>query len=147
MMLSILILLFTILPALELYVLIKVGTVIGALNTIAIIIITGILGAFLARLQGFLVLRKIQENVAQGILPSSELLDAALILIGGLLLLTPGFITDVFGFCLLLAPMRLIIKFFLKKRLEGMMKEGQAVHFTWHQSSQNNIKYKDIDIS
>ncbi|HNV24284.1 MAG TPA: FxsA family protein, partial [Candidatus Omnitrophota bacterium] len=64
MMLSILILLFTILPALELYVLIKVGTVIGALNTIAIIIITGILGAFLARLQGFLVLRKIQENVA-----------------------------------------------------------------------------------
>ena len=144
-MFPILIFLFTILPALELYLLIKVGSVIGALNTILIIIFTGILGAFLARLQGFLVIRKIQENLNQGILPSSELLDGALILVGGVLLLTPGFITDIFGFLLLLPPTRVLIKFFLKKQFEAMARNGKAVHFNY--SNQDNIKYKDIDIS
>ena len=89
-----LILLFTILPALELALLIKVGTHIGVGSTLLIIIFTGTLGATLARRQGFLVLQKIHNDLNHGIIPNSQLMDGLMILTGGILLLTPGFITD-----------------------------------------------------
>ena len=79
-MLTNLILLFVIIPAVELYLLIKIGANIGALNTILIIVITGILGAYLARLQGFITLNRIQNSLNKGMMPSEEMMDGLMIL-------------------------------------------------------------------
>jgi len=97
-----LLLLFTLIPLIELYILIKVGGLIGALNTILIIIVTGITGAYLARTQGFIVIQKINLAMEQGRTPGRELLEGLFILIGGFTLLTPGFITDIMGLSMLL---------------------------------------------
>ncbi len=139
------ILLFTVLPALELVVLIKVGGVIGAWNTVLIILLTGILGAYLARLQGFIVLRRIQEQLARGCLPNAELLDGLMILIGGIVLLTPGFITDVFGFVLLIPWTRRLIKGGIRHQFESMIRDGRVVRWS---SSDDGVSrgYDDIDI-
>ena len=137
-------LLFTILPALELAVLIKVGTHIGVLNTLLLLFLTGIAGAALARMQGFYVLNQIQENLNRGIMPSSELLDGVMILAGGILLLTPGLITDTFGFLLLIPWTRTLIKFWLKKKFEAMMRNGQTVNISfWDRQPK---RFDDIDI-
>ena len=116
-----LVLLFTVLPAIELVLLIEIGSNIGAGNTLFIIIFTGVLGAYLARLQGFLVLRKIQDSLNQGIMPSAELMDGLMILVGGIVLLTPGFITDAFGFLLLIPLTRTVIKKLFAKKFEDMI--------------------------
>ena len=139
------IVLFTVLPALELVVLIKVGGVIGAWNTVLIILLTGILGAYLARLQGFIVLRRIQDQLARGRLPDAELLDGLMILIGGIVLLTPGFITDIFGFVLLIPWTRNLIKGMIRHRFESMIREGRMVHWS---SLEDGVTrdYDDIDI-
>jgi len=94
-------LLFTLIPLIELYILIKVGGLIGALNTILIIVITGVTGAYLARSQGFKVIKRINQSVEQGRTPAQELLEGLFILIGGFTLLTPGFITDILGLTML----------------------------------------------
>ena len=82
----------------ELYLLIMLGARIGAMPTIGLIVLTGIVGASLARQQGLSVLAKIQREMATGIPPTKELVEGALILVGGLVLLTPGILTDIFGF-------------------------------------------------
>ncbi len=112
-----LILLFTIVPALELMVLIEVGSVIGSFNTILIIILTGGLGAALARLQGFAVLRNIQKNLNEGRMPTDDMVNGVMIFAGGLLLLTPGFLTDTLGFLLLIPWTREIIKIIVKQNM------------------------------
>lgn len=139
-----LVLLFTVLPALELAILIKIGTQIGASTTIMIIILTGIWGAYLARMQGFIILQKIQNNLNKGVMPSSELMDGLMILVGGIVLLTPGFITDTIGFLLLIPITRSLIKIFLQKRFEEMIKNGQAVHISSFESTDK--RFDDIDI-
>ena len=117
--------LFTIIPVIELYVLIEAGRQIGALPTVALIILTGIAGAYLARSQGFRLLSKIQQDLNSGILPASELLDGAMILAGGLLLLTPGFVTDLIGFCLLTPVTRGFFKGHVQRWLERKIKQGE----------------------
>ena len=97
-----LILIFTIVPFIELSLLIEIGARIGTLNTIMVIVITGVIGAFMARIAGLNVLFKIQENLREGVFPRDELFDGILVLIGGVLLLTPGLLTDALGFFLLL---------------------------------------------
>lgn len=139
------ILLFTVLPALELALLIKIGSQIGAANTLMIIIITGIVGAYLARIQGFLVLNKIQTSLNQGIMPSSELIDGLLILVGGIVLLTPGFVTDTIGLLLLIPFARNIIKLLVKNKFETMMKNGKAIKVSPFKDYTKH--YNDIDIS
>lgn len=115
--------LLTIGPLIELYVLLKVGGLIGTGPTIALIILTGVAGAYLARTQGFDLLRRIQTEMNQGRLPASELLDGAMILIGGVLLLTPGFCTDLLGFSLLTpftrAHIKKLVRFWLQKMIES----------------------------
>ena len=102
-------LLFTIMPLLELAILIRVGQEIGAIYTISIVVLTGAAGAWLARAQGIGVLRRIRESIKAGEPPSAELVDGAFILLGGALLLTPGLITDAAGFfCLVPATRRAI---------------------------------------
>ena len=140
-----LILLFTLVPAIELMLLIEVGGAIGAGNTILIIVFTGVLGAYLARLQGFLVFQKIQNDLNRGVMPNSEMIDGLMILVGGIVLLTPGFITDALGFLLLIPWTRLLIKKWFTKRFESMIARGQIS--TSAPFSKKNDGYDDIDIS
>jgi len=140
-----LVLLFTLVPAIELMLLIEIGGTIGAGNTILIIVSTGVLGAYLARLQGFLVLQKIQSDLNRGIMPNSEMIDGLMILVGGIVLLTPGFITDAFGFLLLIPWTRALIKKWFNKRFEGMIARGQIS--TSPPFPRPNDDYDDIDIS
>jgi UPF0716 protein FxsA len=94
------------LPLIEVYFLIKVGSVIGAFPTIAVAILTAILGTWLVRHQGFGVLMRVRDSMARDQIPALELLDGALILAAGLFLLLPGFLTDCVGFLLLVPPLR-----------------------------------------
>ena len=110
---------FTIIPIFEIYLLIKIGTVFGALTSIALVIFTGILGAYLARIQGLQTLSRIQESLREGRVPSGELLDALLIGVAGLVLLTPGFLTDTIGFILLVPSSRNAIKSWLRRQIEA----------------------------
>ena len=109
---------FTIIPIIEIYLLIEIGSLFGAFTAVALVILTGILGAFLARLQGLQTLYRIQERLREGNMPSSELLDAVLIVIAGIVLLTPGFLTDFLGFLLLIPPTRKPIKYWLRRQIE-----------------------------
>ncbi len=120
---------FTAIPALELYVLIKLGSVIGILNTILVIIFTGFTGAYLARLQGIQTLFKIQQNLQQGKLPAEELIDGIIILIAGVVLLTPGFLTDLTGVLLLIPKIRYYVKRWLRKKFD-QWSNTQNINFT-----------------
>ena len=93
-------------PLLELYVLIEVGSEIGALPTILLSIFTAILGASLVRMQGLSVLMRVQQSMAQGQAPAIEMLEGAMLMLSGVMLLFPGFITDIFGFLMLIPPLR-----------------------------------------
>jgi UPF0716 protein FxsA len=140
-----LILLFTILPALELAVLIHVGSYIGAGNTIIIIILTGIAGAYLARLQGFLVIHNIQSRLAQGVMPTEEMLDGLMIFCGGILLLTPGFITDMFGFLLLIPLIRMIIKAAVQKKFQSAIYREGNLHYPSGREQSSRTDFEDAD--
>ena len=109
---------FTIIPIIEIYLLIEIGAMFGALTAVTLVILTGFLGAFLARMQGLQTLYRIQESLREGRMPSGELLDALLIVIAGLLLLTPGFLTDSAGFLLLIPATRNSIKYWLRRQIE-----------------------------
>lgn len=117
-MLGRLILLFTIVPLAELYILIKIGTHIGGFNTLLLVVMTAVLGAWLARLQGLRTLQKIQLSLSQGQIPAEELIDGVLILAGGILLLTPGVLTDVFALVLLFPSTRTYFKRWLRRRFD-----------------------------
>jgi UPF0716 protein FxsA len=108
-------LLFTIVPIIELALLIKIGSHIGVIPTIAIVILTGIFGASLARYEGLTVLNKLRSTLAEGDIPTDELIEGMLIFVGGALLLTPGFITDIFGYLSIIPYTRRIIREYLKK--------------------------------
>ena len=109
---------FTIIPIIEIYLLIEIGSMFGALTAVTLVILTGFLGAFLARMQGLQTLYRIQESLREGRMPSAELLDALLIVIAGLVLLTPGFLTDSVGFLLLIPATRNLIKYWLRRQIE-----------------------------
>ncbi|MFH1783135.1 MAG: FxsA family protein [Candidatus Omnitrophota bacterium] len=126
-MLGYLILLFTILPIVELALLIKVGHLAGLGNTIAIVIITGVSGAYLAKAQGLATLIKIQEDINNGIMPTDKLFDGVIILCSGILLLTPGLITDVVGFLGLIPITRTLIKKIVKRKTEDMISKGDTI--------------------
>ena len=120
-----LLLLFTLLPMTELVLLIKIGRHIGLLNAILIVIATGIFGASLARWQGLTVIREVQNQLSVGIMPKEEILDGIMILSGGLLLLTPGLITDFIGLVAIIPITRKWIKYLVKKKLARMIDEGR----------------------
>ena len=99
-------LLFVGIPLIELYFLIRVGSVIGALPTIALSILTAVIGGYLVRRQGIAVLMRVREMLGRDELPALEVLDGAVLLVAGLALLLPGFFTDAVGFLLLVPPLR-----------------------------------------
>jgi len=114
-----LLLLFIVTPILEMAILIELGKRIGTLQTIAIIVITGIIGASLAKSQGLRVFRNMRESLYNGELPHNHLIDGLLILIGGALLITPGILTDVVGFVLVLPWTRKLVREKLKKHFKS----------------------------
>ncbi len=114
-----LLLLFIIVPFVELVLLLKIGAKIGFGPTVAIIIVTAILGASLTRAQGARALRRFHEATAAGRLPHAEVLDGLMILIAGAVLLTPGFLTDIAGFLLLVPPVRAVVRKQLGQALKG----------------------------
>jgi UPF0716 protein FxsA len=122
-----LLLMFTIVPVLELFVLIEVGGHIGTMNTIALIILTGIIGASFAKSQGAQIIHEIRRALNRGQMPGKELLQGAMILAGGILLLTPGFITDLVGFSLLFPLTRLFYTRVALSYIKKKFKTGQ-----WH---------------
>ena len=109
----------TLIPLVEIYQLIKLGQNFGAITSILLVIFTGILGAYLARMEGLRTLFRIQETMREGRMPGEELLDALLIAIAGLVLITPVFITDVAGFLLLFPFTRMLAKNWLKERMSA----------------------------
>jgi len=124
-----LLMLFTIVPIVELYLLVGLGEKIGTLNTIAVVIVTGILGASFARSQGSLIVSEIRNASAIGQIPGRELVQGAMVLAGGIMLITPGLITDLIGLSLIFPLTRqfytnLVLAYFKKK-----FESGQ-VHFT-----------------
>ncbi len=126
-MLGYLILLFIGVPLIELAILIKIGQSLGVGYTLGLVIFTGILGAYLARWQGFVTLRKIQEDVNNGRMPADRLIDGVLILCSGILLLTPGLITDLIGFIGLIPFSRNLVKRWLKRKIKDMLNQGRVI--------------------
>lgn len=120
-----LVLLFTIIPVLELFLLIEIGGHIGTMNTIALIVLTGIIGASFAKSQGARIIYEIRSALNQGQIPGKELLQGAMILAGGILLLTPGFITDLVGFSLLFPLTRLFYTRAALSYIKKKYKSGQ----------------------
>jgi UPF0716 protein FxsA len=112
-------LLFTLIPLIELALLIKIGQVIDLGPTIALVLITGVVGAFLARLEGLRTFTRIRSELFQGRMPADSLIDAMLILAAGILLVTPGVLTDAVGLLLLLPPTRALVRRRLKTRMLG----------------------------
>src|SRR5918999_2813474 len=102
--------LFLLLPIAELYVIIQVGQAIGLLPTLAILVLDGFVGAALARSQGRAAWERFNRALTEGRVPARETADGAMIILGGALLLTPGFITDVVGLALLFPPTRALIR-------------------------------------
>ena len=109
---------FTIIPVSEIYILIAIGGQIGILPSIGLVILTGIVGASLARSQGLQTLGRIRDSFQQGVVPGEELLNALLIAIAGIVLLTPGFLTDAAGVFLLIPASRTLCREWLKRRME-----------------------------
>ena len=109
---------FTLIPVIEIYLFIKVGGSIGAFNTVALVIITGFAGAYLARMQGMQTMFRVQTSLQQGVIPKEELIDALLIFVAGIVLLTPGFMTDAFGLLLLYPDTRNHLKRFLRRQFD-----------------------------
>ena len=122
---------FTLIPAVEIYLLIKVGSVVGALNTVLIVVLTGFTGAYLARQQGMQTMVRVRTSLQQGMMPANDLIDALLIFIAGIVLLTPGFITDAAGLLILYPPTRRVFKQFLKHRFERWVAK-QNINITLH---------------
>jgi len=118
-------LVFAIIPIAELYLLIKIGGIIGALNTILIILVTAVLGAYLAQSQGFIVIRNINKALSEGRLPGRELLDGLFVLLGGFTLLTPGFITDFIGFTMLIPFTRIFYIKLAAQIIQNKLETGQ----------------------
>ncbi|MBM7622665.1 FxsA family protein [Sporohalobacter salinus] len=138
-----LLLLFTIVPIIELALLIKLGNYVGLLPTLGLIAITGIIGASLARSQGFLVINQIRNKLSTGSLPADSLIEGLLILIGGGLLLTPGLLTDVTGFSLIIPITRKAIRRVAKVKLKNQITKGniQFSFFGNNKSSRDNQEY------
>lgn len=144
-MFPILLLLFFLIPLVEIYLLIEIGGVIGVGWTIFCVVFTAVLGAFLVRAQGFATVNRIRGQLQQGQLPAVEMLEGLCLLIAGALLLTPGFFTDAVGFVLLTPPLRrFLINHVLSK---GVLPHSQQREPAQRSQSQQTIEgeFKRVD--
>ena len=122
----VLLLLFLLVPVVEIYLLIKIGGVIGAFPTVVLVILTAVIGAALARYQGLATLQRLQATMARGETPAIEVFEGVLLLVGALMLLTPGFMTDLLGFACLIPLTRRALAFWLLRRVTVVTPGGGA---------------------
>jgi len=144
-MFGILLLLFTVVPALEFYLLFNIGSQIGAFYTFSIIILTGIAGAGLAKTQGLIILSKVQSEISGGKLPGDQILHGFLVFGGGLLLLTPGFLTDITGFCMVIPGSRHIILVFIKKMFKNGIQSGNIKFSSFGSSFGTSANFQNMN--
>ncbi len=121
--------LFILTPIIDLYILIKASQTMGFWTTVLLIIVTGIAGYFLAKSEGRIVLSKINEELSQGNIPGEDILNGFCILIGGVLLLLPGILTDIVGITMILPGTRDLYKEYLKRKFANKIKRGDGTFF------------------
>lgn len=131
--------LFIIVPIMDLWLLIKVGGMIGVFPTVMIVILTGVTGAWLAKMEGISVLTKIQASAAHGRMPGVEMINGVLVFVGGVMLLTPGFITDIIGLLMIFPVTRTIFASLLISYFKNKVNEG-AVHFVYQGNATDSKK-------
>lgn len=109
---------FLVVPFVEIYLLLQIGGIVGVLPTVFLVVFTAVLGAWLLRQQGFATWQRFQTSLAQGAIPAYEMIEGPILLVGGALLLTPGFFTDAVGFaCLIPATRRKLAKYVIENQL------------------------------
>jgi UPF0716 protein FxsA len=123
--------LFMLVPLLELYILIKIGSYIGAFQTVALVVLMVALGVVLARFEGLRTWRQIRWSLAQGIVPAEEMVDGVLIFVAGILLIAPGVLTDLVALILLIPYTRTLFKRWLRCRFDRMVTAG-SVHLDYY---------------
>lgn len=147
-MFKVLLFLFITVPLLEIYLLLQVGGYIGAFNTIVLILLTALIGTILLRQQGLATLTRVQQSLDQGRLPAGELVEGLMLLLAGVLLLTPGFFTDVIGFICLIPVLRQflarhVLIWFMKHRQNSQT--GQDPNIIegefWEEKNRNKNNY------
>lgn len=116
-----LVLLFTIIPLIEIFVLFKIAELTNWGHTILLVALTGIIGAYLAKKEGRQIILKIQEQLRMSKMPTEELINGLCVLIGGALLLTPGIFTDMIGFSLILPSSRVLYKIYITKQFNKII--------------------------
>lgn len=124
-----------IIPFAEIYLLLQIGGIVGVFPTVLLVVFTAALGAWLLRQQGFATFQRFQENLAQGVIPAYEMVEGPIILVGGALLLTPGFITDLIGFACLIPQSRKKIAQYV---IENYLVQAGA-HFQQEKAAENNV--------
>jgi len=124
-------LLFTVVPLIELSLLLFVGAHLGLGATVALVLFTGLVGAWLAKSEGLRVFRRWQEAIAEGRLPEEGVLSGLMVLVGGVFLITPGVLTDVLGFALMLPASRRWIANHIRRRMERQIETGSVQVFTF----------------
>lgn len=130
---------FTIIPFVELYILFQLADLTSPLTTLAIVILTGIIGAYIAKKEGLSIFKETQEKLSTGRLPKDTLIEGLCVLIGGILLLTPGILTDIFGFSLLFPVTRVIYREFIKKHFKT------KVNYQMYTNQRKDYKNTDED--
>ena len=122
---------FSLIPIIELTLLIKIGTAIGVFNALLIVVVTGFSGAYLARAQGFQTMLRVRERLNRGEMPAEDLIDAVIIFSAGIVLLTPGLLSDIAGLLLLLPATRNPFKRWLRVQFDRWI-QNPNIHITRH---------------
>ena len=117
-------LLFAVIPMVELALLIKAGSYFGLFNTIILVILTAVIGAYMVKMEGIGVMYRIQQSMQEGVLPEDELINGMMILVAGAMLLTPGFFTDIIGFLMVIPFTRNNIRKFMMQFIKSKMPPG-----------------------
>ncbi len=138
--LRIMLLIFLIVPFLEIYLLLKIGGLIGVFPTVLLVVFTAVLGAWMLRQQGFETWQRFQQGMAKGKVPAMEMLEGPVLLVGGAFLLTPGFFTDIIGFtCLVPFTRKKLVTYLIERQLVVMAGGGPF-------QPQANARSKDENI-
>lgn len=124
-----LILAFIVIPVIELWILIRLGSEIGILNTILIVFLTGVVGAFLAKKEGLGIVNRIRIDMSQGKMPADELINGLCVLVGGAMLLTPGIFTDLIGLSLVIPGTRNFIKTKIREKMKKGIESGTIIYY------------------
>ncbi len=134
-------LIFLCLPVAEIWVLNRVGSILGFWDTLFLLILSGVFGVYLAKLQGKAVLLKVQRCLAEGRAPTTEMMDGLLIFLGGVLFVIPGFITDGIGLLLIFPPTRWLIRYWISKSTAaGFMAQQASGRFGGSQSAARSTR-------